>query len=215
MAQTETNVFISLATSYLGNADQVKYYESGHIRKIISIIFGAIDKFEAQELGFTFTADYRIDLILEVAGYALKMFKVRQEEERKNHPSIYMETLKDTYLEMFKSLCNSVDQEQSAAICLASYVIGKFHSTLQDNVALTLVREMNNKREFSRKPVLNANILMKLLEKENFDYYRIYLTDISSCYLYWIREIMKEKCTSSLMRGLAIKAFDALVPKNG
>jgi hypothetical protein len=101
-AQHFTTNLLLKSTSYFQKLDIV--YDDSHIYNSIDILFDSINKFECEESGFTFTSDYRIDLVLEVAGYALQMFNDKQEKALKSSPVQFISGCKRKYRRDFKAM---------------------------------------------------------------------------------------------------------------
>ena len=81
-AEKATEIFLSEAQSLLAEQKDT-LYDDHHIVSIVRKLVQSIDAFESnEEKKFTFTADYRIDLIMEVAGHALDVFT--QARSKKN-----------------------------------------------------------------------------------------------------------------------------------
>ena len=133
-AQDMTSVVISYIKRYF-NAEDVFYTSYDiHIQYIVKYIIDQIDEFdksfnvwyslhEDSEYHFKFTKEYRVDLILEVAGYALKMFTKQQDKAIEDHdPLTYLQSMKSTYMMSFKSLCTATAHEKTSAMCLVELI---------------------------------------------------------------------------------------------
>ena len=69
----------SFAASYLSQPDIS--YDDAHIHQLIDIVYRAVDESQKKEKRFTFSNDYRLDLILQVCGYAFHVFTEKQQEK--------------------------------------------------------------------------------------------------------------------------------------
>jgi hypothetical protein len=194
-AQDETNTFLTLAESYLSQ-DTIIVYDDLHIHDLVNIIMNAIK----QSKDFNFTNLYRINLILEVAGYALHVFEAKQEDNYANHPLVYMSTQKDTYQKSFKALCKQTNHVLTAANSLCKIVEKLIYPTLQDRIALALMDSLASQQVFGNynKRKLKGFVLINLLEIEDFNLFKVYLTDVSESYLYWIRHYIRKHCSKEI-----------------
>jgi hypothetical protein len=82
----------------------------------------------------------------------------------------------------------------TAANSLCKIVEKLIYPTLQDRIALALVDDLKLLQIFSNKRKLKGSILLKLMEKQDFNLFKVYLTDVSESYLYWIRQFTWEHC---------------------
>ena len=135
-AQDMTSVVISYIKRYF-NAEDVFYTSHDiHIQYIVKYIIDQIDAFdkhvffnvwyslrEDSKHYFKFTEEYRVDLILEVAGYALKMFTKQQDKAIEDHdPLTYLQSMKSLYMMSFKSTYTATAHEKVSAMCLVELI---------------------------------------------------------------------------------------------
>ena len=204
----------SLAESYLSQPDIS--YDDAHIHQLIDTVYSAVDKSQTKETRFTFSNDYRLDLILQVCGYAFHVFTEKQQENIRKHLVNYLSSLQNTFRETFKASYNQIEDEKVAAICLTEFVIKQLHSSLQDKLALALVNDLkSNNVIFSNKKALKGTILLSLLDKQDFELYKVYLKDICRSYLHWITVYIQQHCKEyteglPLIDKLAKKELDKL-----
>ena len=203
-AQDKTKAIISEVKEYFSSDKSYKVCDD-HIQHIVQRISSKIDKFD--EYGgahftkwrgghyhhFMFTKEYRIDLILSAAGYALSVFTKQQNKEIENHPLTYLRTLKSSYSNSFKALCTATAHEKASALCLVDLVAKKLELSLQKKfVPLLADGVRSNNIVFASKLKLKGNILLRLLKRQYFHSYMLYIDDISQSYLEWIAEYIDE-----------------------
>ena len=104
ITETKTKELLEDVKVYFSQNDLS--YKDAHIIRIVQIIMERIQKVE-NEVNFQLTNEYRIDLILEVAGYALKVFTRIQKQAIDNHPITYLASLRSLYNTQFKALCTA------------------------------------------------------------------------------------------------------------
>ena len=194
LAKQITAEWLSKAESFLD--EQNSCYDDPLAISLVQMLTAKIDTYEAKpEVTFKFTLDYRIDIILEVAGYALHVFTKIQQDMIKDHPTTYMESLKPTYYTKFKTLCDQTVHEKAAAMCLTDLVVKHFPATLQSKLEIAIVTDLKQSNPiFYSKRALQGHILLRLLEKQDLKLYETYLTNISESFLYWIRLFVEEHC---------------------
>ena len=193
-AKQITACWLSEAQLFLDN--QNNCYEDGQLISVAQELTTKIDTYEAKpEVTFKFTLDYRIDIILEVAGYALHVFTKIQQDMIKDHPSTYMKSLRPTYYTKFKTLYFKTAHEKAAAMCLTDLVVKHFDATLQSKLEIAIVTDLKQSNPiFYSKVALKGHILLRLLEEQRFELYKIYLTNIKQSYLYWAKLFVEEHC---------------------
>ena len=153
------------------------------------------------EVDFRFTHEYQVDLILEISGYALRVFTEVQHDVINDHPVTYMESLRPTYCTRFLTLCNKTAQEKAAAMCLTDLVVKHFDGTLQSRLQIAIVTDAKNKNPiFYSKIALKGHILLMLLEKQDFSLYLTYLRKISESYFYWGKLLIEQHCASKRLK---------------
>ncbi len=193
-AKQMTRELLSLVQNHLSQDDIS--YDDNHIVNIVRLLMQKIKEFdEDKQQDFNFTTEYRVDIILEAAGYALRRFTQLQYEYKQNHPVTYLATLKSSFNTKFSALCNATVQEQALATCLIDLVLNQINSALKERLSILLANDVrSNNSIFTSKLVLKGQVLLKLLSKEDFNLYSVYLTDISKSYLYWIKQYVEEHC---------------------
>ena len=176
-------------------------YDDGHILYIVQLLSQKINDSEKRFSVSLFTNQYRIDMILDVASYALKIFTTQQEEAIDNHPVKYLQSLSRQYKLQFEALCSRIAQEKKAALVLVNIVIMQLRKALEDKLILRVADDARVTNPiFTCKRDLKGKVLLRLLKKGDFKAYKIYLTDIQSSYLHWIQLFVEEhckQCTSS------------------
>ena len=204
-ARDMTSKLISEVKKYFSKAN-VSYASSDvHIQYIVNYIKGEIDDFDMrggkyyvgkdEHHHFTFTEQYRVDIILEAVGYALKEFIKQQNEATEDHPLTYLQSMKSTYMMSFKSLCTATAHEKTSAMCLVELIARQLKVSLQEKLVVSLANDVrSNNVVFASKQKLKGQILLKLLEKKDFNSYALYLKHISQSYLQWIKEYIEEHC---------------------
>ena len=177
------------------------YYDDGHILNIVKALSDRIDNSEKLFSQYSFTKQYKINMILDISSYALNFFTRKQQEAVNNHPVTYLQSLCRQYKLQFEALCSRTAQEKKAALVLVDIVMMQLMKALEDKLILRLADDarMNNPI-FTCKRDLTGRVLLSLLEKRDFDAYKTYLTDIRSSYFHWIQVFFEEhcqQCTSS------------------
>ena len=203
-AQDKTKAIISEVKKYFSSDKSYKAYND-HIQHIVRLISSQIDKFDqyggahftkwrgGNYHHFMFTKEYRIDLILAAAGYTLSVFTKQQNKEIENHPLTYLQTLKSSYSNSFKALCTATAHEKASALCLVDLVAKKLELSLQKKFVPLLADDVrSNNIVFASKLKLKGNILLRLLKRQHFHSYMLYIDDISQSYLEWIAEYIDE-----------------------
>ena len=204
-AHDMTKAIISEVKEYFSSNKSYKAYDD-HIQHIVQLVRTEIDKFDQyggahftkwREVyhHFKFTKEYRIDLILAAAGYALSVFTKQQNKEIESHPLTYLQTLKPFYSNSFKALCTAIAHEKASALCLVDLVAKKLELSLQETLVPILADDVrSNNIVLASKLKLKGNILLRLLKKQCFHLYMLYIDDISQSYLEWITEYIDEHC---------------------
>ena len=174
-------------------------YDDGHITYLVRLLTERIKHSEQNLSACSFTQQYIVDMILEVAGYALSVFIKRQCEAIDNHPVTYLQSLSKQYKLEFEALCSATAQEKKTALVLVESVMKQVFAMLRDKLILKVADDarMNNPN-FSCKKDLKGKVLLKLLEKGDFDDYKLYLTKIQLSYLFWITVFVEEHCKQSV-----------------
>ena len=193
-AKQITACWLSEAESFLDK--QNNCYNDLLVISLVQDLITKIDTYESMpEVTFKFTLDYRIDIILEVAGYSLRVFTKIQQDMIKDHPTTYMESLRPTYYTKFKTLCDQTAHEKAAAMCLTDLVVKHFAATLQSKLEIAIVTDLKQSNPiFYSKIALKGHILLRLLEEQKFELYITYLTNIKQSYLDWARLFVEEHC---------------------
>ena len=194
LAKQITESWLSKAESFLDK--QNNCYNDLQFISIVQELTAKIDTYEAKpEVTFKFTLDYRIDMILEVAGYALQVFTKIQQDMINEHPTSYMESLRPTYYTMFFTLYNKTTHEKAAAMCLTDLVVNHFDTTLQSKLEIAIVTDLKQSHPvFYNKIALKGHILLRLLEKQKFELYATYLRNIKQSYFDWTKLFVEEHC---------------------
>ena len=197
LPKEKTATWLSEAKSVLD--EQNSSNATLHVIQVVRDLTTKIDTYEDMpEVTFKFTLDYRIDMILEVAGYALHVFTKFQQDMIMNHPDSYLQSLRKTYDTKFITLCNKTALEKAAAMCLTELVNKHFLSVLQSNLAIAIVDDLKQSNPiFYSKKTLKGQILLSLLEKQDFKLYKTYLTNISESYVQWAKEFVEQYCRSA------------------
>ena len=193
-AKQMTAIWLSKAQSFLDK--QNNCYEDLQLISVVTMLNKEIDDYEAMpDINFKFTNDYRIDIILEVAGYALRVFTKIEQDMIKEHPITYMKSLRPTYYTMFMTLCSKTAHEKAAAMCLTDLVVKNFDATLQCELEIAIVTDLKQSNPiFYSKIALKGHILLRLLEKQKFQLYATYLRNIKQSYLDWAKLLVEEHC---------------------
>ena len=199
IAQDVTKHIISIVEAYFSQCHISYVNASARVKFIIPHIMREIDDFDNQEgENFTFTSEYRIDIILGIAGYALQLFTTQQDEAIYNHPLTYLESLTSAYSLSFITKCTATAHEKNSAMCLAELVIKQLKLSLQDGLVISLADDIRLRNPvFASKQTLKGNILLGLLKDRDFESYATYLTNISQSYLQWIEGYIDEHCKNN------------------
>lgn len=189
--------------------DEKDQYPIGEIIGIVQSTQQDIEQLEKEVTGmFTFTAQYRVDVILTVCGYALRVFEKIQKRSQENHPVTYFKSLEIVYRNNFVSLCTQGVEQKAIALQntynsatnLSALVIRSIRSELSVQLTNALENKLRHKRTFFRiKKALKREILLRLLKERNFDLYAMHLTNVSESYLYWMKIFVDEECHSVLL----------------
>ena len=83
---------------------------------------------------------------------------------------------------------------RSLATCLIHLILKQINPALIKSLSLSLADDVTSNRIFANKRALKGQVLLKLLSKEDFNLYSVYLTNISESYLYWIKHWIEEHC---------------------
>ena len=191
-----TACWLSEAESFLDKQNSCYEDVQQQLVSVVQELTTKIDTYEAMpEVTFKFTLDYRIDIILEVAGYALRVFTKIEQNMINEHPTTYMKSLKPTYYTKFITLCNKTAHEKAAAMCLTKLVVKYFDATLQSMLEIVIVTDLKQSNPiFYNKTALKGHMLLRLLEEQKFELYKIYLRNIKQSYLDWTRIFVEEHC---------------------
>ena len=216
-AHDKTKAIISEVKEYFSSDKSYKAYDD-HIQHIVQLVRSEIDKFDQyggahftkwrKEVyhHFKFAEEYQIDLILSAAGYALSVFTKQQNKEIESHPLTYLQTLKPFYINSFKALCTATAHEKASALCLVDLVAKKLELLLQEKLVPILADDVrSNNIVFASKLKLKGNILLRLLKKQCFHSYMLYIDDISQSYFEWITEYIDEHCKRAAGKAKLVK----------
>ena len=133
-AHDMTSKLISEVKEYFSKKDVSYASFDVHIQYIVNYIRRQIDEFDEHGLTyyvtkdehehhyFTFTDQYRVDIILEAVGYALKVFTKQQNRATEDHPLTYLQSIKSSYMMSFKCSCTATAHEKASAMCLVELI---------------------------------------------------------------------------------------------
>ncbi len=193
-AKQTNNEILKEARSLIDKCDT---YDDKHIISIVRIITMKVLAFEKIN-EIQFTNDYIVNIILELAGYAYRVFLKLQHEALENHPVAYLHSLRSSYNTQFTALCNATAHEKASAICLNDLVRQKIQPTLMEKMSLRLADDVrNNNSIFASKKVLKGQVLLKLLKEKVFILYAEYLQNIPESYLFWIKQYVQDHCKTN------------------
>ena len=196
-SRAETDRLLTEARSSLTDLRSEKdvLYDDKHIVSVVRSMMKGIDEVDKLDNGYTFTAAYRIYMVVEVAGYALKVFTKIHEEALENHPVAYLDSLRSSFKKSFHALCTATACEKLSAMCLNELVAKRIQSTFMENLNIKLADDVkSNNNIFSSKTLLKGEVLLRLLKQGDYSYFDTYLKKIGKSYIYWIKKYTEEHC---------------------
>jgi len=179
---------------------QVKEYRESLCFLVLRNVFEDVDSFNNHgNVEFSFTEEYKMDLSLTVAGYAIGQF---EETVRENAPSTIFERLREPFFINFESQYSRWSLETAAAKTLSSHLKEPVHAAVIDSLVheVACMVKLNDER-FHTKHGLLLNILLDLESKRSFADYIIYLTDMEASLHTWIVKYTLEYCCASTESG--------------
>ena len=130
---------------------------------------------------FNFNLKYRLEVYLTACAYAIPKFqKMRDSFSDRRNPRLYLERhLKDPLYTRFKNQYYQTEAEEAIANTLCAHLTEPIKTQIGKLIGAKMVAQMRGSQPyFSSKIALKVKILKDLHEKENFESYMVYVTDV-------------------------------------
>ena len=172
---------------------------------------------EDRKSGFTYTAEFKVDISLVVCSYAAKMFKMWTNNIKDStNPTIALRNQESRFYSIFENKCTKVAAELAAANMLANSLTDAIANATVKVLPIRIVHHLRNDISyFNTKTGIKVQVLIDLAEKECFDFYQLYLSDTALFFKWWIPQFVKQhyEPSSKLSRftGLINKEVETLM----
>ena len=169
-------------------------YDSKVVDQILSNLVEAIRN-QNEIASYTFTPQYSVDISIVVAGYAAnEMIKLVNKLCDQNSPVQALNKLKPIFFRTFESQFSAASNDKTAADNLSQLLATPIRTALIKGLRIEIINSMKDKPHFQKKNYFKAQVLENLAEKNEFELYRIFLTDVSESFKYWAQFYVEKYC---------------------
>ena len=196
-AKTMNIKFLETAEQYLQDLKKrhIQYFSDAFIHDLFNKLFESVDQFNKENPIFRFTEEYKVDISLTVGGYALHHFEEMMEVIRKeNDPIEYLKTLKVPLCKTFKNQYSQIAKEKTAADNLCYLLKEPIVTAVTGSLGRMVVDDMKTRPMFHSKRALKAKILLDLGEKNSFESFALYLTNVKASIQEWVKFYTEQHC---------------------
>ena len=200
-AQIKTDSFLKTAKQHLQNLKKrrIQNFSDAFIYALFNKVLEIVNLFNKEKNNFKFTQVYKVDIALTVGGYALRHFEEMMKVIKKeNDPIEYLKTLKVPFSKTFKSQYLQISKEKTAADNLCYLLRKPVITAVTDSLGRMIADDMKDRPMFHSKRALKAQVLLDLGEKNLFEDFALYLTDIKSSLHKWMEFYTKQHCTQAI-----------------
>ena len=201
-AKNQTIIFLAESKKVLQNdTGNFKNFDSAIMYDLLLKLNTNVKNFnETNKLGFKFTTDYDVDILLVVGAYAIRYYKEKMATIRqKNNPLQTLKSSKVLYLNYFKSEYNEISQETAAAENFCHLVVESIRIKQTQSITLEIVKKMKRTNpKFFVQEGFKIMVLEDLAREENFESYKLFLSDIRSCFQVWAKNYVEHYCNKKI-----------------
>ena len=170
-------------------------YDQNVVDDILTNLVTSINKQNEKNKAYKFTPEYHVDICIVVASYAAKeMIKMVKNLRIQNDPIESLNKLKPIFFRAFESKFSAASNDKTAAENLSELLSAPIQTALVKIMRIEIVEDMKFHVHFRKKNYYKAQILEDLAKKDDFDLYRIFLTDIPASFKYWAKFYVENHC---------------------
>ena len=155
---------------------------------------------------FSFTSVYRLDVYLTSCGYAIPKFeRMSVVFKERFDPVFYLEKhIKGPLFIKFKSQYYQTEAEEAIACTLCSYLSEPIKAQVRSKLGRKIVMHMkSSEQHFSSKMALIAKVLNDLYEKDDFESYMVFITNVKTSLEGWLKRYTIEHCDEVVSDGVS------------
>ena len=199
-ARKYCNDLIHTAVTIINDTWQNNFQPLGSDKPLVTHILNQLldsikDKNGQLDCTFKFTKEFEIDCAISVCASIFHTIKASIDIIKTRDPFYYVEKLKATFFNDFKSQYNNVNKEEAAASSLCNLLVSPIMNDLQDYLRAEIVQDIKKHHIYSHsKRHYKVKILKDLAEHNNFSFYKAYLSDINSSLQYWAKIYVEQHC---------------------
>ena len=170
-------------------------YDPNVVDQIIYNLVGTIDEQNKIHTSYKFTVEYSVDISIVVAGYAAKeMIKMVDKLRIQNSPVEALNKLKPIFFRTFESKFSAASNDKTAADNLSQLLATSIQTALIKVLRIEIINSMKVKSHFQKKNYFKVQVLEDLAQKNDFDLFSTFLTDVSSSFKYWAKFYVEKYC---------------------
>ncbi|XP_066938485.1 interferon-induced very large GTPase 1-like [Macrobrachium rosenbergii] len=198
--QEFVNVLFDDVQSYIDEIE-IQCFRELYIEKIIRKII----ELEGRCRDIALTKTFRNELAVYLCQYSVPMFcdKHKAYLESMDQSLIYERENYGPCFESFANFYYRSTNEQALASVLSERLYNAIEKAIHVNLRTELVEDIrNNVSELRLKPSFLRAVLRKLLEKDDFEEFYLYLTDRDTCLQQWLSYFIDQYLFASERDGL-------------
>nr|ANH79229.1 VLIG3 [Macrobrachium rosenbergii] len=199
--QELVNVLFEDVQSYIDEIE-IQCFRELYIEKIIR----KLTEMESQCRDLiTLTKTFRNELAVYLCQFSVPMFcdKHKAYIESMDQRLIYKRENYGPCFESFANFYYRSTNEQALASVLSEYLYNAIEKAIRVNLRTDLVEDIrNNVSDLRLKPSFLRAVLRKLLEKDDFEEFYLYLTDRDACLQQWLSYFIDQYLFASERDGL-------------
>ncbi|XP_032891903.1 interferon-induced very large GTPase 1-like [Amblyraja radiata] len=174
-------------------------YDNRYCIELLNIIQEKINNISHPN--FTMSEEFRAEFKLHLCGYAVPRFQEMQMRFIQKHdPRQRLENMKGQYFDLFIDIYSEQDENQRQAERFAQscFLPALRDATLQD-LSVNIMDDMKQndpERKYSLRNNFTVALLVHLKQRDTFDDYYRYITDLENLAKDWLHHQVIEHCTT-------------------
>ena len=172
-------------------------FNAAFVLELLRLIDSRIDRESKNIEFFVLTVEYRLDQYLTLCCHSIPFFEEMAESfRRRNDPRQYLEeNVKGILFAKFKNQYYQAKAEEAIASTLCAFLEEPVKAQVRKVMGSKMVGKMKESRHyFSSKMALKTQILRDLRDRDKFDDYYSYLTNVKICFEKWLKYYTVEYC---------------------
>ncbi len=170
-----------------------------------------------QDFDIKFTNQYKHEVYIKICAFTIPLFEMMAKSfADKCDSQRYLEDFERKPLFIkYQNQFQQIETEEAVASTLCAYLEEQVINQVKKTLGSAIASKMSTETRFSDKRALKVQVLIDLLNKDDFDSYILYIKDIKTCLVEHLQKYILEYCdrkaANSHSSELQEAAFEAVI----